>query len=89
MLTNIMKLLFPKQTLKMYPDEVSTTLCYQRRIQRLDPMNEAYTESSTSTPRPGFVIDHSQDGRVVLQNVEIKHYKVIDPKLPSLRMWFQ
>jgi hypothetical protein len=75
MLTDIMQALFPREKLKMYPDDVKTTLNYHMRMQRLDPMNEAYTPSSIATPRPGFAIDHSQDGRVVLENIEIKHYR--------------
>ena len=70
MLCELVQTLFPKYKLALYPDELKSTLCYARRVQRTDPLMEAEVESSVGPARPGFAIDHDMDGPVSL-NVEI------------------
>ena len=58
----------PRQ--KFYPDELPDTLDYVKRVQRVDPMGEAFTESSACPARPGITIDWSDSDKAIKMNLE-------------------
>ena len=81
MLTNLIETLFPKWKLFLYADEMKTTNHYHAVSERSKAWwdREGIVDGcSIAKPKPGFVIDHSQDGHVSLKNVEIQYFRTID-----------
>lgn len=60
---------FFRDTLALYPDDVPSTLDYAARVQRTDPMNERFTESSAV--RHVVNLSHDRSGYLKIENVEI------------------
>jgi hypothetical protein len=69
LLKQCVKTFFFKDSLALYPDEIPNTLDYVNRVQRTDPLNERFVESSAT--KHVVNLAHDRSGYLKIKNLEI------------------